>query len=216
MRNGCPDARPELARPYARAAWSALPAVIVAGGPSLSDEQLRHVEFRQEFKHCHVIAVNNTFERAPFANACYFGDFTAIKHYFPKLRHMHTEWVTADGAAAERFKMTRLKPTDVTGLCRQRVHMNGNSGAQAISVAACWGASRILLLGFDMKLGPNGEKHHFGDHPSNLVQAMLFDEWIGKLAIVASDAKALGIEIINCTPESALPHFPMADIREVL
>jgi predicted peroxiredoxin len=48
------------------------------------------------------------------------------------------------------------------------------------------------------------------------VQDLLFDEWIHKFKPIADDARAMGVEIVNCTPGSALTCFPTASIEEAL
>ncbi len=200
--------------PYTRMHWTTRPAVIIASGPSLTDAQLRSVEQAHLADDVSVIAVNNTIERAPWADVAYFGDYTAIKHYRPKLEKLTVaEWVTIDRAAAERWKLTHIRATAGNGLGLQRVHMNGNSGAQAICVAAMFGARRILLIGFDMKLGADGRAHWFGQHPGNLVTRQLFEEWIHKAGAIARDAKSAAVEIVNCTPDSALDCFKRSTIE---
>jgi predicted peroxiredoxin len=204
-----------------RPEWADRTAVVIASGPSLSDEQLEHVQsVRWDREACRVIAVNNTCSRVPWADCAYFGDYLALKCYVPKLRppvgDFQGEWWTQDKAGAERWGLNYVKSANRPGLGAQRVHLNGNSGAQAVNLATLFGAKRVLLLGFDMQSGPKGQKHWFGSHPVPLVQDLLFDEWIKKFEHIATDAKAMGVEIINCTPGSALPWFPMADIREAL
>lgn len=202
-------------RPYHRPAWSTKPAVVIASGPSLSDEQLAHVEAKRSS--CHVIAVNNTAERAPWADVVYMGDFVCLRHYLPRLKPVCTgEWVTQCRAGAERWKLTHVKPSSNKGMTLQRIHMNGNSGAQAFNLAAAFGATRILLLGFDMKPAKDGRDHWFGQHPKPLVQKQLYGDWLHKFEFIAKDAKALGLEVINCTPGSALTLFPMQPITEAL
>lgn len=201
--------------PYHRPAWSTRPAVIIASGPSLSDDQLAHVHDKRAS--CHVVAVNNTAERAPWADVVYMGDFTCLRHYLPRLKPQTSgEWVTQCKAGAERWKLTHVKPCSNKGMTLERIHMNGNSGAQAVNLAAAFGAKRILLLGFDMKADKHGRDHWFGQHPKPLVQRQLYDDWLEKFVHIAKDAKALGVEIINCTPASALTVFPMQPITEVL
>lgn len=203
-------------RPYHRPEWAKRPAVVIASGPSLADEQLQHVEQLHLQERVHVIAVNNTIQRAPWADVAYFGDYMAIKHYLPKLRPLTlAEWVTVDRAAAERWKLTHLKHATPNGISLERVHLNGNSGAQAINVAAAFGAQRIVLLGFDMR-EVGGRAHWFGQHPGNLVRVQLFPEWLHKFEAIERDARRLGINIVNATPESALQCFPKVDLVEAL
>lgn len=204
-------------RPYHRPAWTTKPAVVIASGPSLADDQLQAVEQAHREQRVHVVAVNNTAERAPWADIVYMGDFTCLRHYHPRLAKLCSgEWVTQCRAGAERWKLTHVKPCSNKGMTLERIHMNGNSGAQAINVAAAFGANRILLLGFDMKADKLGRDHWFGQHPKPLVQKQLYDDWLHKFEFIAKDAKALGLDIINCTPGSALTLFPMQPITEAL
>ena len=204
-------------RPYHRPAWSTRPAIVIASGPSLSDEQLQLVEQAHLEERVHVIAVNNTIERAPWADVSYFGDYTAIKHYLPKLKPLTcAEWVTIDRAAAERWRLTHVKPASPNGLSLQRVHVNGNSGFQAINLAVVFGATKVLLLGFDMRDAKDGRGHWFGDHPGHLVQKRLYGEWLHKAETIVRDAKQLGVELVNCTPGSALTLMRMADLEKEL
>lgn len=207
--------------PYVRPHWTGTTAVIIASGPSLNDAQLEHVRAaRWERGTCRVIAVNNTCGRATWADCAYFGDYLALKCYVPKLRppvgEFRGEWWTQDKAGAERWGLNHVRSANKPGMSMDRVHLNGNSGAQALNLAVCFGALRVLLLGFDMKSGPGGQKHWFGSHPVPLVQDLLFDEWLKKFDAIASSAKDLGVEVINCTPGSALPWFERANIEDTL
>ena len=92
--------------------------------------------------------------------------------------------------------------------------MNGSNGAGAINLAYHFGARRILLVGMDMKPGPNGEKHWHPDHPKPLVQGQQFEEWRKKMGVLAVDLKTEGVTVVNCTPGSALTCFPMGDLEQ--
>jgi hypothetical protein len=207
-----------MKRHYARHGWAEVPAVVIASGPSLTDEQLRVVRDRRE--RCHTIAVNNTCGRAWWSDCAYFGDYLALREYVPKLRApvgpFTGEWWTQDKAGAERWGLQLVASGNRPGLGTERVHLNGNSGAQAINLATLFGARKVLLLGFDMKPGPGGQKHWFGSHPVPLTQDLLFDEWIHKFKSIADDARCMGVEIVNCSPGSALPWFRMGDIEKEL
>lgn len=212
-----------ITRDISRPTWATRPAVIVAGGPSLSDEQLRLVEQARNAERVHAIAVNNTCERAPWADVAYFGDYTAIKHYRggtkggkqTALGNCCREWWTISKPAAERWKLQHAPSDNRPGFGKDRVSMNSNSGAQAINLAMLFGAKRVLLLGFDMR-DIDGKAHWFGQHPQPLVQVQLYDEWIYRLTVAAPDAKARGVEIINCTPGSAMECFDKVPLEEAI
>jgi hypothetical protein len=91
------------------------------------------------------------------------------------------------------------------------VGLSSSSGVLALEVAKQRGATRILLLGFDHK-----GTHYFGPYKNGLrntpdrrrkEHAEQFAQW-GR---VNKD-----IEVINCTPGSALSCFPMARLEDVL
>ena len=206
--------------------WSGKTAVIFASGPSLTKTQVdavhhraieNEIEVQGHTGRVRTIAVNSTAEIAPWASVFYACDFLWWKVNYGKFWGDQPRrcW-TQDRASAERFHINFVRQASAPGLGKKVLHTNGNSGAGAINLAYLFGARRILLLGFDMKLGPKGEKHHHPDHPHPLVQGMQFNEWIHKMGIVARDLKAEGVEVVNCTPGSALQCFPFGDIATEL
>jgi hypothetical protein len=164
-----------------------------------------------------LLCVNSTFRLFPNADVLYAGDFLWWKTHH---QEVHTtfkgeKW-TQDHTAAERFKLNRIKGINKAGLGREYLHVNGNSGFQAINLAYLFGCRKIVLVGFDMKLGPNGEKHWHKDHPSPLMQGMTFGEWIHKGAKLAKDLEAAACDVANCTPGSALTCFRVSTLEKEL
>lgn len=88
------------------------------------------------------------------------------------------------------------------------IHYGGNSGFQAINLGMHFGARRILLVGFDMR-----GSHFFGKHPKGLRNAdpARFIPAFDKAARLLKD-----VEIINCTPGSALKCFPRMELDAAL
>lgn len=196
--------------------WS-LTAVVIASGPSLADWQLEHIERAHAAGACSVLTVNNTCQRAPWADVHYFGDYMAVRHYLPVLRaQCRGEWWSSSAAARERFGTQYVRGVPRPGFGERVVHLNGNSGAQAINLAMCFGSLKVLLVGFDMQAGPKGEAHWFGQHPGHLVQIQLYREWIHHLTKAAPDATKRGVDIVNVTPGSALDCFRRGDLLEEL
>lgn len=98
-----------------------------------------------------------------------------------------------------------------------------NSGFQAVNLALHkigWNG-RILLVGFDMQAS-NGKRHFFGDHPAPMHRAKSPSDLVlyfrGFTDAFARAAAVLpkGVEIINCTPGSALNCFPKMDLVDAL
>jgi hypothetical protein len=84
-------------------------------------------------------------------------------------------------------------------------------------LAYLWGARRILLLGFDMQCGPDGESHWFGDHPLNqgFMNPKKFNSWIRHFEVMGRDLADQGISVFNCSRQSAIGCFPRMAIEQV-
>lgn len=93
----------------------------------------------------------------------------------------------------------------------------GNSGFQALNIAAQFGARRILLVGFDMH-GANGV-HWYGRNTwrnANNPGDSNYVRWRAAFATQAPVLAAMGIEVVNASAESALTCFPATTIEETL
>jgi hypothetical protein len=200
-----------------RAHWHTV--VCVAGGPSLTLEQLEVVHQARQAERVRVIGVNNAFQRAPWIDVVYACDLLWWKKHHAQVKALApgAETVTQDASAHKQFALsTRVRGSAGDGLGREQIHTGGNGGHAAVNLAYLWGAQRILLLGYDMQLGPKGERHWHPDHPSPCIQTQLFAHWIKRFESTARDLKKLGVEVLNCTPGSALPWFPRCSIDEAL
>lgn len=191
--------------------WRGQTAVIVASGPSLTDAQINVVRAAG----VRLITTNTTHERAPWADVHYACDLMWWRTNITKVRTKAACW-TQDRASAERWQLNWVRQSARPGLGTKDLHVNGNSAFGAINLAYLFGARRILLIGVDMKPGPNGRLHWHPDHPKPCVQNMPFKEWLFKSVALARDLKAAGCEVINCTPGSALTVWPMSTIEKEL
>jgi hypothetical protein len=146
--------------------------------------------------HCRVIAVCDAYRLAPWAEA-----LVAVDRAWWRVH-----------ADAERFAGRKFTIGKVNGseklVVDDEFPADSNSGYRAIGVARELGASCVLLLGFDMH-----GSHYFGRHleplrntsPSRFQQHLAqFHRWRG------------GCEVVNCTPGSALTHFPFVDLQTML
>ena len=115
----------------------------------------------------------------------------------------------------EALKLPGAKYTmhQVKGVERVKVpgYVAVNSGVLALECAKRAGATRILLVGFDMH-----GSHFFGEYRNGLSNTSEAKRRM-HLSQYAKWAKAnRGIEILNCTEGSALKCFPMARLDEYL
>jgi hypothetical protein len=97
-----------------------------------------------------------------------------------------------------------------------RIGDGGNSGFQAINLALQFGASKIILVGYDMRLDRG--VHWHGRHGSGLnnprdVNVM---RWRRAIDAAAPTAARLGVRIINASMESALCAYPKMSIEQAL
>ena len=90
-----------------------------------------------------------------------------------------------------------------------------NSGYQSICLAVFFGCPRIILLGYDFQR-TGGKAHWHGDHPRPMGNGGRFHEWVKEMDPLARDAKEAGIEIINCSRQTAIKSFRRATIQECL
>ncbi len=79
-----------------------------------------------------------------------------------------------------------------------------------------FGGALVILLGYDMKHGPNGEKHHHEDHAGRNPGEDQMKEWVTAFETLPPDLKKAGVEVINCSSNSALDCFPKAKLTETL
>jgi hypothetical protein len=126
--------------------------------------------------------------------------------------------ITQDKEAAERYGLEYVRGVDADGISRnpEYIHTGANSGIQAINLASCqFNAKRILLLGFDMQ-ATGGKTHWHGKHPGEESDYSPWHKWLRRYEVVAKDALEIGVEIINCTRETALTCFPRAPLLSSL
>jgi len=93
--------------------------------------------------------------------------------------------------------------------------MGGNSGYQAVALAIHFGATRVVLLGYDMR--NDGKRTHWhGNHVrlGNPIPSR-FGDWLGHFELLNRQLPA-GVSVINATPNSAIRCFPMMNLRDAL
>lgn len=120
---------------------------------------------------------------------------------------------TQSEVSAKKYGLNRVSGSHDGGLSTKpgHIHFGGNSGYQAINLVYHFGAAEIVLLGYDM-----GGTHWFGKHPPQLEKGTPFMNLIPKFWALARDLQLEGVEVINCSRESALQCFVRKDLEAVL
>ena len=140
---------------------------------------------------CKVVAVSDAWQLAPWADALASTDQAWWQAHPQALGFAGRKFCSVDCEGMETF----TPPSSM------------NSGLFGMHIATHLGATRILLLGFDMR-----GNHFFGAHaaplkntPPQRFKTFLrqFETWNG-------------CDVINCTPGSALRRFPSMSLQEAL
>lgn len=184
--------------------------VCLGTGPTLTEADVAYVRGKAT-----VVAVNDAFRLAPWAEVLYACDGKWwYWHWLKGARAFDGLKVALDQAAKRYAGVTVLKKTGETGLELDPTGLRAgrNSGYQAINLAVHLGAARIVLLGYDMR--SNGKDHFFGAHPDSSKPPYAI--CLQRFATLVEPLKAAGVQVINCTPGSALTCFPCASLAEVL
>lgn len=175
----------------------------------------------EDAQHCRskarAITVNSTWRLAPWASVHYSSDADWWAMELPNMRAA-CEGQFWTGHAAGVAEDVHVMPYDkaARGLSNVdgRIAWGGNSGYCAIGLAVQFGASRILLVGYDMQ--DDGREHWHGRHAESVRKAFNFPMWRQRFTEMAIDADRRGIEIINCSRETALTCFPRANLEQSL
>lgn len=199
-----------------RPGWETV--VCVATGPSLTVEQCEQLKAPRAAGHIKVIGVNCAYQRAEL-DALLAVDLQFWKKYHRdiKQRCPGLELVTQCASSHKQFGLTtRIRGSARDGLGTHEIYTGGNGGHAAVNLAYLWGARKVMLIAYDMKLGPDGQRHFHPDHPAPCIQTQLFAHWIHRFQSTAKDLARLGVDVVNCTPGSALPWFRMSTIEKEL
>lgn len=92
----------------------------------------------------------------------------------------------------------------------------GNSGFGALNLAVQFGAQRIVLVGFDMRIDKG--VHWHGLHKGGLSNPNTknVERWRRVIDEVAPVLTALGIAVVNASPVSALAAYPKVSFAEAI
>lgn len=159
---------------------------VLASGQSMNQDVADSVRGK-----CKVIAVSDTWQLAPWADALVSADAGWWRHKAPQF----------DGP-----KYTLGTFPDVEKL---EAPMGTNSGLLGVMLAVKLGATKVLLLGVDLH-----GTHFFGQH-----KAPLRNPKPDRLEIFKrqfAEYRPKGVQIFNCNEKSSLTCYPMARLGDHL
>lgn len=216
--------------------WEGSTVYMIGGGQSLNTTGLSPIDGDRERERiileqmnrdleiiCNekVIGINSAFLLGDWIDICWFGDIRWLEWNKEKLKefkgmkvcccptvHKGIEWVKI----LKRGKPEGLDPRP------DHVSWNKNSGGSGINLAVHLGAKRIVLLGYDMAVYDGGDErwhdsHKIKDHDKNP-----YPRYLEIFAHIARDARAVGVELINTSLNSAIEErfVPKMKLEDVL
>ena len=191
--------------------WDGQTAVLIASGPSLTQADVDYCQGKAR-----VLVVNDNYRLAPWADALYACDPTWWVAHKGVPDFAGQKW-TQSLPAAQRWGLLHIEGDREPGLSRDPnlIHFGSNSGYQAINLAVHFGARRLLLLGYDMQR-TGGRSHWFGDHPTGLNNHSDYVNFAHNFNTLPPGLEMAGVEVINCSRETALTCFPRRKLTDVL
>lgn len=184
---------------------------VLASGPSMSQAVADRV------RHLPRIAINSTYRLAPDADVIYASDSMWWQQNPDALRSTGIKACVeaVPNIAPNVPEIVRvLRNTGRDGLDQHPgcVRTLNNSGGVGIQIAMHARAARVLLLGFDMR---GGHWHPQHERPLGNPGPQLLARWIQHMERFAR-ALPSTVEVLNCTPGSAMRGFPMVSLDEAL
>lgn len=213
---------------------------LLAGGPSLTMEQFDLVGAARAADRLRVIAINDSYLLAPWADVHYAADAKWHRWHTegvdkPLLRLSAAEvrgrWLSFPGQKCTTHTAASAVPEAVHVMpCRDfspqsstvsldpAVLMSGRHGGfQALNMAILAGASTILLLGYDACDGAAGERHFHGRHPVETDSpARRYATFRESFRLAQDDIRAAGVRVVNCSLVSSIDTFEKRPFEEML
>jgi len=216
---------------------SARSAVILATGPSLTNEVLKAARHGQELGAWAVFGMNHVWRDFPTLDV-----FLACNKEFYELewdrglKHHRAEKWHWDAETCLRFGLNYVSGRWADGFSKEPgvIHLGHSSGFQLPQLAYHAGFRRLLLCGYDMKFAPDysGENHRIGSCPRHYFGDGEYDDeqlqhWPSKRVVNGVHVELIeqfeavkrlntDLQIVNCSPGSAMTCFPMSTLQECL
>ena len=176
-----------------------------------------------------LFGCNNIFRVAPDLAVLWATNAGWWDHYWSEAKGHAAEKWTVSAEARDRYGINWIDEKDAPGLSQDPtvIHHGHGGGYSMLGLAYLMGAARIVLLGYDLAYAPDydgrgrkvgsGPRHFFGEYPPELqhwpsvcVKDGVHFDLVRRYGEVAQQGL---VEIVNCTPGSAIKCFPMMDIE---
>jgi hypothetical protein len=201
--------------------WEGDTVVLIASGPSLTKGQVAEAKFSWIDGDVRVMGCNNAYQIAPWLDALYCCDPEYWDFHIDAIRKTHIDdLISQDRLSCEKYGLWWTPKTKDGNLDRgfsgdpTKINTGGSSGFQQLNVAALRGAKKIILIGYDCT--DAGRRHWHPDHEGKMDKRASYAEWLAHYRKAAPTIERMGIEVINCSPGSAIDCFRRDTIGNVL
>jgi hypothetical protein len=168
---------------------------------------------------CRAIAVNNSWELAPWADALYACDGRWWHHYKPAFAGQR--WTQSGSASGFGARQVKGRDGVQLSLDRSFITYGNNSGFQALNLAIHFGCTKVIFIGLDCGATVGGSHWH-GDHDEASPHGLKnptdnsFQTWRRAFAHAAKSCEAWGVDLINASERTALTSIRRMPLAEAL
>lgn len=188
-------------------------AVCIASGPSLTLEDVTFCKGKAT-----VYAVNDTYRLAPWADVLYACDEDWWDYHHEATKAVSSQKWSMSPVACRNYGLNYVKGKGKPALWSSEpdwIATGGNSGFQALNLAAVQGHSTVVLLGYDMQV-TDAKRHWFGEHPKELNRGSNYREWVQHFHKAAPFISKDSIKVLNASRSTAIGCFERVTIQEAL
>lgn len=197
--------------------WTGEAVAIVASGPSTKKPDVELLKGKLR-----VLAIKKCVELAPWADAVYGCDAPWWKSVrgLPDFKGLKAAYAAP---VCDEYRLNRVMIPNHENSDALRfgsvgeIGSGGNSGFQALNLAAQFGVARVLLLGFDC-IGSNRE-HWYGRNNwpgcANPHEGA-FKRWRRAFEVASRQLKERGVEVVNASAYTGLTMFRKATVEAAL
>lgn len=196
--------------------WEGETAFLIAGGPSVNSQNVEALRGRR------VIVVNSSVYLVPWADILFFGDYetwgdtnrAAVKSFAGRVLSSAYGDVHCDYIEFLRRPSPKNCPP---GLSQNpsEAWMRHTSARGAINILCHLGVRTIVGLGLDGGPNATGKTHHHAPH-SHSTNPKVWGWQREELGHVATALKDRGVDMVNASPGSKLPFWPIVGLKDYL
>lgn len=193
--------------------WSGT-AFIIGGGPSLKNFDWDLISSEK------IVGINDAYRLGPFIDYNCFGDSAWFRVHRHDLQYATGQIVgmTAQPLSNAPFVNWMYRQHRCYTERPGQIGWYGNTGMSGICLAIQLGATKIRLLGFDMKLDDETGENNWHLNKVNVPNAGVYPRFLagGRKLKNALDKERPDVEILNCNPDSAMELWPRVLLEDVL